>query len=178
MVEITTKYINLFGGPGVGKSTTAAAIFVEMKRRGMNVELVTEVAKDFVWEGRMKTLDIQPYVTIKQFRNLYRLKDKVDYVVTDAPILLGCIYSDMFTPHFPASYKQLIVDLHRQELDPSVNVMLQRVFDYDSNGRYQNEDEAYQLDRDMQNVLDLNNIPSISWNPTDISGLVNILQKL
>lgn len=173
-----TKYINLFGGPGVGKSTTAAAIFVEMKRRNMNVELVTEVAKDFVWEGRMKTLDIQPYVTIKQFRNLYRLKGKVDYVISDSPILLGCIYADKYAPTLPASYKQLIVDLHRQELDPSVNIMLKRVFEYDHIGRYQSEDEAHQLDRDMQNVLDSNNLPSITWSPADVAGLVNILHKL
>ncbi len=173
-----TKYINLFGGPGVGKSTTAAAIFVEMKRRNMNVELVTEVAKDFVWEGRMKTLDIQPYVTIKQFRNLYRLKGKVDYVISDSPILLGCIYADKYAPDLPASYKQFIIDLHKQELNPSVNVVLKRVFNYDPNGRYQSEEEAYQLDRDMQNVLDSNNLPSIAWNPNDVAGLVNILHEL
>lgn len=173
-----TKYINLFGGPGVGKSTTAAAIFVEMKRRNMNVELVTEVAKDFVWEGRMKTLDIQPYVTIKQFRNLYRLKGKVDYVISDSPILLGCIYADKYAPTLPASYKQLIVDLHKQELDPSVNIVLERLFDYDSSGRYQSEEEALQLDRDIQNVLDSNNIPSIRWDPLVITRLVNILHEL
>lgn len=173
-----TKYINLFGGPGVGKSTTAAAIFVEMKRRNMNVELVTEVAKDFVWEGRMKTLDIQLYVTIKQFRNLYRLKGKVDYVISDSPILLGCIYADKYAPTLPASYKQLIVDLHKQELDPSVNIILRRVFGYDSNGRYQSEDEAHQLDRDIHNVLDSNNIPSFTWSPLKVEGLVNILHEL
>ena len=159
-----TKYINLFGGPGVGKSTTAAAIFVEMKRRNMNVELVTEVAKDFV--------------TIKQFRNLYRLKGKVDYVISDSPILLGCIYADKYAPDLPASYKQFIIDLHKQELNPSVNVVLKRVFNYDPNGRYQSEEEAHQLDRDMQNVLDSNNLPSIVWNPNDVAGLVNILHEL
>lgn len=173
-----TKYINLFGGPGVGKSTTAAAIFVEMKRRNMNVELVTEVAKDFVWEGRMQTLDIQPYVTIKQFRNLYRLKGKVDYVISDSPILLGCIYADKYAPTLPASYKQFIVDLHRQELDPSINIILRRVFDYDSNGRYQSEDEAHQLDQDMRNVLDANNIRSFTWSPLKVEALVNILYEL
>jgi len=29
-----THYINIFGGPGAGKSTTAAEIFVAMKKRG------------------------------------------------------------------------------------------------------------------------------------------------
>lgn len=47
-----TKYINVLGGPGVGKSTTAAYVFSEMKRMGLSVEYVPEVAKDFVWEDR------------------------------------------------------------------------------------------------------------------------------
>jgi len=57
-----TKYINIFGGPGAGKSTTAALLFAEMKSGGFKVELVTEVAKDFVWEDRSTTLSIQPYI--------------------------------------------------------------------------------------------------------------------
>jgi predicted ATPase len=148
-----TKYINLFGGPGVGKSTTAAALFVEMKKAGHKVELVTEVAKDFVWEDRSTTLSIQPYITIKQFRNLVRLKGKVDYVITDAPILLGCVYADMYAPSLPASYKNFIIDLHNQELDPSVNILLQRVFEYDTTGRYQSEVTAKDIDGDIQKIL-------------------------
>ena len=31
--------LNLYGGPGVGKSTLAAEIFVELKRRGIRAEL-------------------------------------------------------------------------------------------------------------------------------------------
>lgn len=44
-----TKYINFFGGPGSEKSTSAAQLFSRMKKQRMNVELVTEVAKDFLW---------------------------------------------------------------------------------------------------------------------------------
>ena len=40
------KVINLYGGPGTGKSTTAAALFALIKREGYNVELVTEFAID------------------------------------------------------------------------------------------------------------------------------------
>jgi adenylylsulfate kinase-like enzyme len=40
--------INLFGGPGTGKSTLAAALFTDLKMKGINAELVTEFAKDLV----------------------------------------------------------------------------------------------------------------------------------
>lgn len=46
------KVINLFGGPGIGKSTLAAGLFEHMKIAGFNVELVNEYAKDMVWEQR------------------------------------------------------------------------------------------------------------------------------
>lgn len=163
-----TTYINLYGGPGVGKSTTAASLFVEMKKKGLKVELVTEVAKDFVWEDRMTTLSIQPYITIKQFRNLIRLKGKVDYVITDAPILLGCIYADKYAPTLPDSYKKFIMDLHHQELNPSINVVLERLFAYDSTGRYQGEDEAKQLDDAILKLISENETNWYSLTPIDV----------
>ena len=43
--------INLFGVPGSGKSTGAAYIFSRLKMAGINAELITEFAKDKVWEG-------------------------------------------------------------------------------------------------------------------------------
>ena len=170
-----TKYINIFGGPGIGKSTVAASLFVEMKKMGLNVELVTEVAKDFVWEDRATTLTIQPYITIKQFRNLVRLKGKVDYVITDAPVLLGCMYADRYAPTLPVSYKQFIVDLHRQELNPSINLVLQRSFEYDSNGRYQTEEEARELDIDIMRVLNDN---KVRWEIAYPGQIDPILEKI
>lgn len=170
-----TTYINLFGGPGVGKSTTAASLFVEMKKAGLKVELVTEVAKDFVWEDRSTTLTIQPYITIKQFRNLVRLKGKVDYVITDAPILLGCMYADRYAPTLPLSYKQFIVDLHNQELNPSVNIVLQRSFEYDSTGRYQTKQEAEEFDNDIMRILNDN---KIRWELAYPGLPFSILQKM
>lgn len=148
-----TTYINIFGGPGVGKSTTAASLFYNMKRSGADVELVTEVAKDFVWENRMDTLTIQPYVTVKQYRNLVRLKGKVDYVITDSPVLQGIIYANKYAADLPASYTQFIKDCHNQILSPSINIILERAYSYDPNGRYQTEAEARQLDIDVETLL-------------------------
>ena len=172
-----TLYVNIFGGPGTGKSTTAASLFVEMKRLALKVELVTEVAKDFVWEDRMTTLSIQPYITIKQFRNLIRLKDKVDYVITDAPILMGCVYSDMFTPHLPVSYKQFIIDLHNQELNPSINIQLQRSFKYDTTGRYQTEDQAKEIDSRIANVLSETGTDILSISPKNTDLMLKEILK-
>lgn len=151
--EIMTTYINLFGGPGIGKSTTAAELFSMMKRDGKNVELVTEVAKGFVWEGRAGTLQIQPYVLMKQYRDLIRLKGKVDYVITDSPILLGIVYGRVLNPDLPESYFTFIEDCHREIFRPSINILLKRSFEYSSAGRYQTYEEAVKIDGELETIL-------------------------
>ena len=47
------KVINLWGGPGCGKSTTAAGLFSIMKMRGHKVELVTEYAKELTYDRNL-----------------------------------------------------------------------------------------------------------------------------
>ena len=167
-----TTYINIFGGPGIGKSTTSAEVFYSMKRTGKNVELVSEVAKGFVWEGRGETLQIQPYVLLKQYRDLIRLQGKVDYVITDSPMLLGVLYGKKINPHLPDSYFQFIADCHSQIFTPSINILLKRSFGYSESGRYQTEDEAHQLDADMKKILDEKAVDYKEMIPTQVENYV------
>lgn len=44
------KIINIFGGAGVGKSTFAAELFVNMKKRGISVEMPYEYPKELTWK--------------------------------------------------------------------------------------------------------------------------------
>lgn len=81
-----TKVINLFAGPGAGKSTTAAALFVLMKTEGYKVELVTEYAKELVYAEDWETLNWQPAVTKEQDARQRRLVGKVDWIITDSPL--------------------------------------------------------------------------------------------
>jgi hypothetical protein len=87
------KVVNLFGGPNCGKSVAAAELFVEMKKAGLSVELVTEYAKDMVWEKRHNILGEQQYVFAKQHRRLSRLIGQVDWAITDSPLLFSIIYA-------------------------------------------------------------------------------------
>lgn len=58
--------VNLFGAPGAGKSTGAAYIFSKLKMAGINAELVTEFAKDKVWEESKAVFENQAYIFGKQ----------------------------------------------------------------------------------------------------------------
>lgn len=87
-----TKLIALYGGPGCGKSTTAAALFARMKVAGKNVELCREIAKDLTWQGVQFNEPWQASIIGKQILDESHLVGKVDAVITDGPVLLNAYY--------------------------------------------------------------------------------------
>lgn len=148
-----TKVINLFGGAGVGKSTLSSEIFAKLKKKGVSVELVTEYAKDLVYDNNNAILDDQFVIFAEQNHRLIRLENKVDYIVTDSPLLLSFIYdkTDNFT------FRRLVTRTFNEYLN--INYLLRRTVDYMSNGRLQTEAEAKEFDDIIRKALDLYDIP-------------------
>jgi len=138
--------VNFYGGTGSGKSTMAARVFSELKEKGINAELVTEYAKDLTWAESTKTLGNQIYVFGKQHNRLWRLKDSVDVVVTDATLLHSLIYGEE-----EGTFAELVME----ETDKfnNLDIFLQRVKSYNPKGRSQTEDEAKALDRRIHEVI-------------------------
>lgn len=141
------RVINLFGGPGCGKSTTAAGLFYRMKHEGKRVELVTEYAKDIVWADRHKELDDQLYITGKQHHRLFHLKNKVDYCITDSPLILSLVYNRTM----PQSFHPFVVDVFH--MYDNYAIILKRTKPYMLFGRTQTEDEARELDRQIYSLV-------------------------
>lgn len=142
--------VNLFAGPGAGKSTLAAATFASLKASGVCAELVTEFAKDCVWEGREGPLRCQPYVFGEQLWRLERLRGRgVEVAVTDSPILLAALYG---RGSVPPSFANLVVDYALRERP--LNVRVRRVKPYDPRGRLQTEEEARKLDDEIDRLVD------------------------
>ena len=143
------KVINIFGGPAAGKSTISAGLFHFMKCAGLNVELVTEYAKEMIYENRTNIMDDQLYVFAKQYRRIARLKDHVDYVITDSPILLAAAYTKA---GYYKSLKPLIFETFGSF--DNINIVLKRhIEQYKQDGRIQNQQEALQKDVLIQELL-------------------------
>lgn len=134
--------VNLFAGPGAGKSTMAAALFADLKGYGLNAELVTEFAKECAWEGREGPLRCQPYVFGQQLWRIERLRGRgVSVVVTDSPVLLSAVYAP---PDTPPSLVEAIKHYHRSA--DALNVFIRRAKPYNPVGRFQTADQASELD--------------------------------
>jgi nicotinamide riboside kinase len=149
------KRINLFGGPGSSKSTTAAWLFSELKTRGKSVELVTEYVKSWAYDKKKVDEFDQIYLLGKQLHSEYRyLKAGVEVTATDSPVLLSGIYADIY-------YKELKIaqDIYaiadKYEIKyPSLNIFLQRNDrPYDPKGRYQTREQAVEIDKVIRDIL-------------------------
>ena len=140
--------VNLFAGPGSGKSTTCAGLFAKLKLAGVNCEMALEYAKDKVWEESNKVLDDQIYVFGKQLHRIFRLKDKVEVIITDSPILLSIIYDKTKNPYFSA----LVLDQFKNF--DNRNYFIDRDTVYNPKGRLQTEEEAKEIDRVLLDLLD------------------------
>lgn len=142
------KVINLYGGPSTGKSTIASQLFAEMKWRKINIELVNEYAKDLVWDKRFHMLKDQMYISAKQNRKLARLKNQVEWVVTDSPLCLGQVYADNDTPK---AFGPLLDELFLSY--DNINIFLVRKKSYAKIGRMQTEEEAKAIDAVILDLL-------------------------
>jgi len=165
------KIINIFGGPGAGKSTTAAGLFFEMKKRQLEVELVTEYAKDMTWEKRHNVLSDQLYILAKQNRRLVRLQGQVEWVITDSPLVLGMVYRH-------EGYHSLFDDFTLEVFNSydNYNFLIGRDFEYQPAGRNQTAEEAVVVDDLIKDLLDQKeiNYHRITNDP-DVDRLTQIL---
>lgn len=144
------KIINVWGGPGSGKSTTAAGLFSMMKMRGHKVELVTEFAKDLTYKKDFITLSNQLAVLGEQDHRLRRLDGHVDYVITDSPLLLSIVYAQgIYSEQW---FKRAVWGAFCTY--DNVNFLLKRVKPYAEYGRNQNEDQAKEIDGILRRLLD------------------------
>jgi hypothetical protein len=164
-----SKIINFFGGPGIGKSTQATGLYTEMKKHHISVEYTYEFPKEVAWEGNISQLKDQFFITANQHRNISRLYGKVDYIIVDSPIVLGCFYEQRYGEGYPASYygmsglSNFLWSLFKQY--DNINILLKRNDEtYDPNGRLQDLREAQEIDEDIQQTLLVNSIPFVEFS--------------
>ena len=149
------KIINLYGGPGAGKSTLAAELFAMAKKDDINAELVREYIKNWAWEGREVQPGDQVYIAAKQAKLERVCFGKVDLIITDSPMLLTHYYENKYDDTFPVC--EFIIKKHEELIEnfgyKCEHIFLKRTKKYNPLGRWQTESEAKQIDQELERLL-------------------------
>jgi hypothetical protein len=141
---MTTRVINFWAGPGAGKTTAKAGTFFLMKALGEKAVQIEEYATERSVVQDWATLADQRKVTFKQEKRQRRFKGKVNWIVTDSPLPLGCIYGtgEFATQEFRTEVWKLFNDY------ANVNIFIERdpAKPYQRYARHHDADEAIALD--------------------------------
>jgi hypothetical protein len=151
-----TLVVNFVGGPGSGKTALCCMLFAALKMQGECVEYIQEIAKTLVWTKEFELLNNQHYVTMKQANLLEAVNGKVDFVVTDGPLLHGLYYN----VHNPDNYCDVekVERMIMEKLKNFNNVYIlveKGNFPYEQVGRLETEEESRQIGKEIKHILDL-----------------------
>lgn len=168
-----TLVVNLFGVPGAGKSTGAAYIFSCIKMAGVNAELITEYAKDKVWERNDEAFRNQAYIFGEQSYRISRCAGKVDVIVTDSPLPLSIMYNS--DERLTENFNKAVMDVFNAY--DNLNYLLLRVKPYNPTGRKQTEEESDALSSSVISLLKDRCIPYDSVEG-DVKGYDKIVREI
>lgn len=140
---------------------------------GINTELVTEFAKDKVWENNTEVFKNQAYLFGKQSYRLSRCKDKVDCIVTDSPLPLSIFYNN--DPSLTENFNKSVMDVFHSY--NNMNYLLLRTKPYNPIGRHQSEEESDALKEPMVKLLKERDIPYLEING-EIEGYDKIINDV
>lgn len=143
------RRINLFGGPGCGKSSISSWLFAKLKEDNLDVEFAPEYIKTWTYIQReCKSFD-QVYIFAKQLAIEHNiLSNSKSLIVSECPILLNCFYGYYNkSPGFKGSIS--IAQEFEMEF-PSTNIFLVRGDNpYNANFRYHAFEEAIKIDKEL-----------------------------
>lgn len=163
--------VNLYGGPGAGKSTTALQLVAELKKQGFHAEYVSEVAKDLVYAKAFDKLDgsleNQTKIFAEQKNRLDMIAGNVDIAVTDSPLMLNTVY---LKEH---SEKHLSDVLSQYNEYNNYNILISRdtSVPFENEGRIHNLEESMKKDEEILSLLESNNIEFERFDRDNISKI-------
>jgi hypothetical protein len=171
-----TCVINLVAGPSAGKTTVAAYLFYKMKTLGLSVEYVQEFAKSLVWLNEFDTLNDQYFVSTEQCRLLRPLVGLVDFIITDGSLLHG-LYYNRFNPDNTSNIDKTeakIISMFNEF--ENITIFVERgSYRYETDGRYQTEEFAIQIDTVLKHLLKQNQIEFKSFSAETPDEILNAI---
>lgn len=171
---MAVRRINLYAGPGAGKSVTAAGLYYSLGKAGYNVELVREFIKEeMVYNDRFPRGFDQQWIFGSQIHREEKALRNNQVIVTDCPLYLSVVYT---LKYLAPGADEMLVQAQRFDKEyPSLNIFLDRTgIEYKDDGsRYQDYAEALEIDNLVKEVLQDTDTPYVTIRTIDMDGLIS-----
>lgn len=171
-----TIVINAFAGPGAGKTTSCLEVAEKLKKQGFVTEYVQEYAKELVYNNNLIMLDghyeHQFDILKEQVKRINRLYGKVDFILTDSPVLLNNTYlnEDKSTNDYVA-YCENVKKIYT--LYDNFNYFVERDKSaFEEEGRIHNLEQSIVIDDELKNTLHNNQIDFATYTHSTIDNIV------
>lgn len=171
-----TIVINAFAGPGAGKTTSCLEVAEKLKKQGFVTEYVQEYAKELVYDNNLIMLDghyeHQFDILKEQVKRINRLYGKVDFILTDSPVLLNNTYlnEDKGTNDY-VTYCENVKKIYT--LYNNFNYFVERDKSaFEKEGRIHNLEQSIVIDDELKNTLHNNQIDFATYTHSTIDNIV------
>lgn len=174
------KVINFFGAPSSGKTTLAAKLYSQMKIARLKVEITTEFAKDLIYD-KSNAVDDQIFVTSTQYHKLYTARQNgLDFVITDSPIMLGVVYSNLKTsqPYCKQAFADLMFSAFKEFNNINIFIKHEDVRDFKNYGRRHDKDTSFKISQDIRKMLDDYKINYIEFDYNQHNKLFELIKNI
>jgi nicotinamide riboside kinase len=146
--------INFYGASCSGKSTIAAGLYATMKVKGYHTELVREYVKKLAWRDSAPNKWDQIHFLGQQINSESDLYNKVDYIITDSPILIV----PFFEEHLLSKQitKNAALDFIKYAEDDGIKYLhfwLSHPDNFDQRGRFETKEESNAIAKKMKDYL-------------------------
>lgn len=151
------RAINLYGGPGAGKTTLAYYLAYRLKSAGFRAELIGEAAREFIYDRNpnataIQLLDNQLLISGLQYERYKRLeRHGIEIAVADSPFIMGLAYAKNLPEYHGLGDAFLRIE---SALPRPINVFVNRTPGvYDKESRAQDEQQAMALDQSIRELI-------------------------
>lgn len=175
------RRIGFCGAPSSGKSTTAQYISynINTKLQGNSFH-VTEYATTFLQKyNRLPSVQDQLFIWYGQKERENAASRKHDITISDCPTFLAYIYTQIINKQFTDKEVFYFSKLYKRVLEDIQNytdLVFMNLINYkENNVRYQNKDQALNIENKIKNFLDDHSIKYISTDYNQKDSLINKL---
>ena len=164
-----TKVINIIGGPGSDKSLFSSAIVLHLSLHGKTVEIVPDYAKALVWQQNFSVLKNQYFIAQQQFDH---------FLIDECSLPQLLFYNENYDENIcdVSKTRDQILQWYRQ--NDNINILVQRgQKKYVRTGRFQDEEQAREVDQGLQAILEREHLP-YTVLPPDVKAINAFVEAL